>query len=367
MAHSALRVAVSGINVGENPQPGAGVIRSLREGFDDVFVVGLAYDALDSGLYAAGLVDEGFLVPYPSAGPAAYFERLLSIHESCPFDVLIPCLDVELPMLSRIESSLTKLGIRVVLPSGTSLAARSKDQLPGLAERLGVRTPDTLNVGSAGALTAAGLALGYPMLVKGPFYEAEVVHGPQEAAAAFSALAARWGLPLLAQRFVVGDEYDVIALGDGQGGMHGAVAMRKTIVSRQGKAWGAMTVSDPALLETARRIVAGLEWRGGCEIELLKTRENEIYLIEVNPRFPAWVYLATAAGVNLPVGLVRMALSQPVPRYPSYASGVFHVRHATEVIGNIADIEALTSLGRRRPSSWPEPAPPPVRLERAEA
>ncbi|HEY5374814.1 MAG TPA: ATP-grasp domain-containing protein [Polyangiaceae bacterium] len=352
-----LRVAVSGIHVGENPQPGAGVIRSLREAFDDVFVVGLAYDAFDSGLYAVGLVDEAFLVPYPSAGPAAYLERLLDIHESCPFDVLIPCLDVELPILVRISPSLAELGIRVVLPSSSALAQRSKEQLPELAERFGVKTPETISIGGTAALASAGLKLGYPMVVKGPFYEAEVVNGPQEAAGAFDKLAARWGLPLLAQRFVVGDEYDVIALGDGTGGVHGAVAMRKTIVSRLGKAWGAMTVSDPAVLETARRVVSGLEWRGGCEVELLKTRDDEIYLIEVNPRLPAWVYLATAAGVNLPAGLVRMALSQPIPAYSQYRAGVFHVRHATEVIGNISDIEALTALGHRH-SVLPRPEAP---------
>jgi carbamoyl-phosphate synthase large subunit len=115
-------------------------------------------------------------------------------------------------------------------------------------------------------------------------------------------------MPLLAQRFVQGDEYDVIALGDGEGGVHGAVAMRKTIVTKLGKAWGAVTVHDDELIETASRVVAALGWRGGCEVEMLRrSRDGKLFLIEVNPRFPAWVYLATAAGVNLPLALVRLA------------------------------------------------------------
>jgi hypothetical protein len=66
-------------------------------------------------------------------------------------------------------------------------------------------------------------------------YESETARSQAEAEAAFARLAAAWGLPLLAQRFVAGEEYDVAALGDGRRRRPGAVAMRKTIVTgRQG-------------------------------------------------------------------------------------------------------------------------------------
>ena len=56
---SNVTVAVTGIHLGENPQPGPGVIRSLREALGSkVRIVGLAYDALDSSLYAPDLLDE---------------------------------------------------------------------------------------------------------------------------------------------------------------------------------------------------------------------------------------------------------------------------------------------------------------------
>jgi carbamoyl-phosphate synthase large subunit len=337
------------MHLGENCQPGPGVATSLRKALgDQVAIIGLAYDVFDSGLHADGLLDDAFMVPYPSAGPAAYLERLLQIQDAVGLDVFIPGLDVELPVVQRIAPALAARGIRTCLPSADALGRRTKDQLPKLAASLGIRTPETIVVTDAAGLAAAGLELGYPLVVKGPFYEAEVTHGAAEAQAAFGKLAARWGLPLLAQRFVKGEEFDVIALGDGDGGCHGPVAMRKTVITKQGKAWGAVTIHDDELIDVARRVVGALRWRGGCEVELLRAPDGTPYLIEVNPRFPAWVYLATAAGVNLPHGLVELALGRPIPRFAPYRAGVFYVRHAVEACGELADLESLMAYGRTR-------------------
>lgn len=347
---SPLVVAVSGLHLGENAQPGAGVVRSLREALGaGVRIIGLAYDAYDSSLFVPGLLDDAFLVPYPSANPDVYFDRLLEIRELTGFEVLVPNLDVELPVLQALESRLKEAGVSVVLPSREALAARTKDVLPTLAAQLGVATPETITIGDRDALHGASARLGFPLLIKGLFYEAEVVTGPAEAAAAFDKLSAKWGLPLIAQKFVKGEEFDVIALGDGRGGMHGAVAMRKTILTRLGKAWGAVTIHDKELIDVARKVVVGLKWRGGCELELLRsTSDGRLHLIEVNPRFPAWVYLATAAGSNLPLGLVRLARGEPLPPYDGYKVGVSMVRHAAEAIGDLSDMEALLSTGRTR-------------------
>lgn len=345
-----LTIAVSGIHLGENPQPGPGVIRSLREALgSSVRVVGLAYDALDSSLYAPDLLDEGFLVPYPSAGPDAYLARLLEIHSQVPLDALIPCLDLELPVLAEISHALIAAGIHTCLPRRAQLDDRSKERLPELASRVGINTPETHRVMDLGALSAMPDRLGYPYVLKGPFCDAEIARGPGEAASSFSRLASRWGLPLLAQRYVEGEEYDVVCLGDGEGQMSGAVAMRKTLLTKMGKAWGAVTIDDPELIEVARHVVSSLKWRGGCEVELLRGKDGRIYLIEINPRFPAWVYLATAAGVNLPLGLLQLALEGKSRRFEKGRAGVFYVRHATEATGTLESMAALVTQGARNP------------------
>jgi carbamoyl-phosphate synthase large subunit len=360
MKHEILCVAVSGLHLGENAQPGPGVIRSLRDAFGErIRIVGLAYDALDSSLYAPGLLDEAFLLPYPSASPAAYLDRLLEIDELVGLDVLIPCLDAELPVLEHLAPALAERRLACVLPTREMLAARAKDRLPELARSLGVSTPETHQVVDASALPGIANGLGYPLVIKGPFCDAEIVHGPEQAENAFRRLAAAWGLPVLAQRFVKGEEYNVAALGDGRGGSYGAVAMRKTIVTRLGKAWGAVTVHEPAVIDTAERVVRGLRWRGPCEIELLKTREGRVELVEVNPRFPAWIYLTTAAGANLPLGLLRLALGRKPPPFAGYRAGTFYVRHAAEAIGSMSELETIAYHGRRASLADADAVTPP--------
>ena len=93
-----LVVAVTGLNATDNPAPGVGVIRALRKSaLPDERFVGLAYDALDPGIYAREIVPDVFLLPYPSQGMQPFLSRLNYIQECCGIDVIIPTLDAELP------------------------------------------------------------------------------------------------------------------------------------------------------------------------------------------------------------------------------------------------------------------------------
>ena len=66
----------------------------------------------------------------------------------------------------------------------------------------------------------------------------------------------------------------------------------------------------PPDLTTAleRAFVAATAWTGGGEIELIRDATGRLWLMEINPRFPAWIFGATLAGVNLPALLVAAEL-----------------------------------------------------------
>ena len=91
-------IAVSGLHRGENPQPGAAVIASLRRRFPELRLVGLSYDPLESGLYGQGAdhADIAYLIPYPGVGTRALLERLSDIHAREGLAAVIPCLDSEI-------------------------------------------------------------------------------------------------------------------------------------------------------------------------------------------------------------------------------------------------------------------------------
>src|SRR3954447_464271 len=112
MSHEPSTIAITGLNATDNPAPGVGVIRSLRECPEGHRLVGLAYDALDPGLYAEDLVRDAFLLPYPSSSVDSFLARLEYVHSEVGLDVIIPTLDSELPAFIALEPRLRAMGIR---------------------------------------------------------------------------------------------------------------------------------------------------------------------------------------------------------------------------------------------------------------
>ena len=348
-----LTVGVTGLNAGESPAPGAGVLRSLAEGrtTHGARRIGLAYDALDAGIYSEGLAHEVFLLPYPSSSVEAFRERLLEIHARVGLDVLIPTLDAELPVFLTLADELERLGIRVVLPTRQQLEMRSKARLAQLGEKAGISVPATVTVNSLDELGRAHERVPFPYFVKGVFYGATLARTFTEAAAAFLTAAADWGLPVIVQTSTPGEEFNVVAVGDGEGGMVGAVAMKKLVITDKGKGWAGVTIRDQALLELTRSFLRATRWRGPCEIEAIRDRHGQLHLIEINPRFPAWVHLATSAGINLPNAVVELALGRALEPQVDYAVGKLFIRIAWDQVANIGDFEQLVTLGERLPAA----------------
>jgi carbamoyl-phosphate synthase large subunit len=342
-----LTIAVTGLNATDSPAPGVPVIRAIREGAGkDCRIVGLAYDPLDAGNYIEGIADHVFLMPYPSLGAEAMFDRIAEIHERYPIDAVLPTLDAELPHYMKLLPRFESMGIRAFLPLEDQLKLRSKARLHELKDRLGIEVPKGVVLHDTRLLPKLDEMLGFPLMVKGQYYEAYIAYSPMEVEGHFHRLQAKWGLPIVLQEYVAGEEFDVVALGDGQGGMVGSVAMRKMQLTEKGKAWGGVTVSDPPLDAFVADAMAKLRWRGPCELELMKAKDDGRYsLLEINPRFPAWVYLAVGAGRNLPWATVLLAMGETVPAQPPAPSGIMFLRYSFDQICRMSDYESLTTLG----------------------
>jgi hypothetical protein len=96
--------------------------------------------------------------------------------------------------------------------------------------------------------------------------------------------------------------------------------MRKREITEEGKTWaGDISEVDEAFLTPLRRIVRELNWTGGGELEMVRDADGRLWLLEWNPRFPAWVHGATIAGVNLPALLVEARPAWPPSGRPRKA------------------------------------------------
>ena len=341
-----LTVALTGLNATDSPGAGVAVARALREAPDlDVRLVGLSYEPLEPGIFLPGFFAKTYLLPYPSAGSAALLERLTAVQEREQINVLIPCFDAELGHFIRLEAQLKALGIRMLLPTANQLASRDKLRLTEFGAAHHLPVPATRPLHQAADLPAAAQALGWPLVLKGRWYEAEIVATAAAAEAALLRLAARWGWPLLAQRYVAGQELNVAALADSHGGLLSAVPMRKLTLTDKGKAWAGITIEDEQLTSLAQRFAAVSHWRGAFELELLRTAAGELFILEINPRFPAWIYLAAAAGHNQPAALVCLALGEPVAPFGPVAVGKLFVRCAWDLIADNEQFQQIAGLG----------------------
>lgn len=347
------KVAITGMNAKpDNPGPGVAVARCLKEHPDFIGkIIGLGYDALDPGLYMDRYCDNSYLLPYPSAGEDALLGRIGEIHNHIGIDVLIPSLDAELPNFIRMVPKLNAMGIKTVLPDAEQFRLRNKDRLLELAEHAGIECPDIKSITNVAFFDDCHKqGWDFPLVVKGLFYDAYIVHHKDEASSAFRKIAIQWGYPILVQKVAKGEEYNLSAIGDGKGKLIAPVMMKKMALTEKGKAWSGVSIYDQKLLDAATRLVAAINWRGPLELEVIKDRSGQYQLIEINPRFPAWIYLSKGVNRNLPIALLHIAAGQKPPDYPEYLTGRLFIRYAEEMIIPMSEFENIVMQGNLKPA-----------------
>lgn len=342
-----ITVAVTGLNNIDSPGPGIPVIRALKESDAfDVRIIGLSYESLEPGIYMHDLVDRVFTLPLPTAGSAMLKERLRYIVSQEKIDVIIPNFDAELHNFIKIQNELkSELNIATFLPSQAMFDERHKSELNKFGEKYNVKVPESHMINQVSEIKKLEDDLDYPMVIKGRYYDAYIASSFEQASSYFYKIVAKWGYPVIIQEFVTGTEVNVTAIGDGKGNCIGAVPMRKLYITDKGKAWSGVSLEDDELMEISRRVIENSQWKGGCELEFIKTKKDEYYLLEMNPRFPAWVYLANGCGQNHPEALVKMALGEEVEPFTNYQSGKMFIRYSYDQIVDISEFQKISTMG----------------------
>ncbi len=347
MTTSDLTIAVTGMNASESPGPGVPVVRALRAAKEFAgTIVGFTYDPLDPGVFMENICDHVYLIPYPSEGSRALMDRLKEIQSKTPVDVIIPTLDSELPAFISMEKELDSIGIKTFLPSIKCFELRSKARFNELSQELGISVPHGKSITTPSMLSTLHNEFAFPIMIKGQFYDASIAYTPMKADYLFRTISAKWGLPVIVQEYIADEEYDVVAVGDGEGRLIGAVPMKKMQLTDKGKAWGGVTICDPEMNEFVNDVMAKIKWRGPCELEIMKSHhDGKYYLLEINPRFPAWSYLAVGAGQNLQWATALLALGEEVVPFENYDVGTMFLRNSIDHVYPLSDFQEMTTLG----------------------
>jgi carbamoyl-phosphate synthase large subunit len=341
-------VAITGFHSTDSLKPGLNIARSIKEAVgEEVKIISIESYPISPSLGLAHLIDEAYLIPAASEGPSKVLNSLKEIVNKTKIDVLIPNDDEEVQLFSEIQDEIRTLGIELLIPSPEKVFAVSKEGLYPFGKEQGYLIPFTKVFNRWSEFENDGFSLNYPFLLKGLLCDSYLVHSKEEAKVYFDRIIKIWDPPVIAQEFISGEEYSVVALANRHSEVIGAVAIKKFGINEKGTTWAGATVMEPQLLELATKVIDDLRWIGPLEIETIKEEESgSFYIIEINPRFPAWTYLATKAGQNLPLALINIARGKRIEKFPPYKSGLMFMRTSSEVVFKVDRLgNLITGLG----------------------
>lgn len=341
-----LHVAITGFSAADNPYPGLAIARCLRESADfSGKISALVFDPRANGAFYRGVVDSVYLTPSPAAGKTALLERICHIHKKNPISSLIPALDSEVILFSQISRELDSQGIRTLLPPADSIKLRAKHILYEFCRENGIKTPRTLILNNVEEIRAASRETGIPFVLKAVLCDGKVCKSVAAGEEEYLRLLSLWGYPVLIQEYIGGEEFDVALLADRNSQTAGAVVIKKIGITDQGKAYAAVTVHDQNLLNICNHIIKLLQWIGPVELEFIRDKKGEFHIIEINSRFPSWIYLTACSGQNLPLACVKLGLGMPSDLAPAYQEGKLFFRTVHDCVITESILFQLTVSG----------------------
>ncbi|HET7558293.1 MAG TPA: ATP-grasp domain-containing protein, partial [Rhodanobacteraceae bacterium] len=243
---------------------------------------------------------------------------------------LIVC-STEASLLALKSGSLDPdLRAKAVLPSEAALdIALDKQRTAKVAQALGIKTPR----GTLVTCIEEAPEPGYPVVVK-PLrskialadetksLEPRVCRDAQERRAACAAMLPF--TPVLEQEYFRGRGVGIEMLFE-----HGKPRwcfaherIHELPVTGGASSYRRAIEPPPELLSAAAKLLAHLHWHGVAMVEFKLADDGDYRLLEINPRLWGSLPLATAAGVNFPLGLLQIALGEPLQPQPRYRRGM---------------------------------------------
>jgi len=288
--------------------PAISVIKALRKQKElDINII-----AADMGKYSAGfqLADEHCIVP--ASNDSSFIPKIKEICKDKKILVVIPIIDEELAVFAAEKKVFNdELDIKILVNDLEVVKrANNKKETAKFCDENEIIHPKTS--GAFSIEDMEGLDLGFPLIIKPLFGRGSVgihiVNSEEE----FKNLPDDCKKDTISQEFIQGTEYTVDILASPEGEILQAIP-RERIVVKAGQVFKGRTVKNEKLMDLAKEVAKKFGINGPCNVQFIE-KDNEFYLIEVNPKFGAGLPLAVEAGVNIPLFLIQMYLGLKAPQ-----------------------------------------------------
>ncbi|MDP2904996.1 MAG: ATP-grasp domain-containing protein [Candidatus Omnitrophota bacterium] len=302
--------------------PAVAVIKALKKQNEIIcHITAMDMDPLSSGNY---LADD--IAAIPASGAPGFIDKVLAACRRHEVQCLIPIIDEELFVFSAAIDRFNAAGIKVIVNDAKVIRlAKDKRRAYHFCAQNNILFPRVFSATDIAGIKAAD----YPLIIKPNdgrgSLDTAVIKDKNELDFFKEHLNGR-----IIQRFIGGPEFTIDIVASPDGSVLQAVPRRRLSV-KAGMSYKGETVNDRRIIEYGKKVAALFKINGPANIQCI-VNEEKIYLIEVNPKFAAGLPLTVAAGVNLPLILIKSAYGLKVAKNElKFKDKLFMLRYWEEI------------------------------------
>ncbi|MCG3204398.1 MAG: Carbamoyl-phosphate synthase large chain [Elusimicrobia bacterium] len=278
------------------------LIRRFKEAFLKLHINGRIVttdiQSLAPALYSG---DKRELLPHSSS--TEFFPALKSLCQREKIHLIIPLIDPDLLILSRLAGTLQEIGVRVLVSGAESIEiCRDKEKTSAFFKKNNFPTVPTYSMDSPDEWK-------FPMMVKPRDGSSSQFLYKVNSEVELRVILPNVPNPIL-QKFVEGSEITTDVFSDWSGTPLIAIPRRRLKVRGGEVMVGRVERNDP-LENMCLKMAKTLKSIGCINIQAIQT-EDTFYFIEINPRFGGGCPLSIAAGAPFAEWTIKMALSEPI-------------------------------------------------------
>ncbi len=298
-----MKIYISGLYSGTNPQPGVGIARSIRTAYPKAKIVGVEYSNRCSGIHWQDFDEIWLQRPWDELNLDTHAAEIKKVLDSGA--LWISSIDLEIMWFARVFPDGHP---NLLTPPDAALQKVSKPAIEA-HEGLPVKIPPFVTTEiSDWDLHAFCREYDWKVWLKGPYYEAVRTRNWSEFQEKRNILSDAWATEKLFLQTHVSGYEESVTLSAYKGELLDCVRMRKRDLTELSKTWaGDISEVEEEFLAPLREMVRRINWTGGAELEMVRDAGGQLWLLEVNPRYPAWIHGSTITGRNIPAALVEGA------------------------------------------------------------
>lgn len=253
----------------------------------------------------------------------AYSRFILDILRKEKYDIIIPMADHGAQLLSYYKDELLPL-VRYVMPSRDIFdAGFDKHRLMDECRRLGIPHPATVAVEQDSLPMEEIEALHFPVLIKpnkscgarGITPCSDIAELKEK----FPAVYAAFGPCHIQELIPPGGRQVAVQLYIGPGGelvQSSVISKTRWYPNKGGSSCCNEAIENPAIVGTCHRLLKSIGWTGFADFDTIEDpRSGELLIMELNPRVPACVKTAFAAGIDWATVISSEYMGEPHPAF----------------------------------------------------